>query len=94
MLKENSKVKVHFCNDRKFPGFENEIITRQHNRIFEVKNQGGKLGIDYNTECSPYTCHGEIFTPFDTFAQKVIFEDVDTGKIYHYSNITKDIEEF
>ena len=93
MLKENSKVKVHFCDHRKFPSFEGEAITRQHDKIFEVKNQGGKLGIDYNAERSPYTCKGEIFTSFNTFARNVIFEDVETGKLYHYSNIEENIEE-
>ena len=92
MLKENSKVKVHFCDHRKFPSFEDEIITRQHDKIFEVKKQDERLGIDYNTERSPYTCNGEIFTPFNTFAWNVIFENVETGKLYHYSNITKNIE--
>lgn len=45
MLKENSKVKVHFCDHRKFPSFEGETITRNYGKIFEVKKQNGKLGI-------------------------------------------------
>lgn len=93
MLQENSKVKVHFCDHRKFPSFEGETITRHHGKIFEVKRKNGKLGIDYNTERSPYTCKGDIFTPFYTFALDVVFEDVETGKLYHYSNIAENIEE-
>lgn len=93
MLKENSKVKVHFCNHNKFPSFEGESITRTHDKIFEVKKKNGKLGIDYNTSRSPYTRNGEIFTPFETFSWNVIFEDVETGKQYHYSNITGNLEE-
>lgn len=93
MLQENSKVKVHFCDHRKFPSFEGETITRTHGKIFEVKRENGKLGIDYNTERSPYTCNGEIFTPFRVFGWNVVFEDVKTGKLYHYSNIAENIEE-
>lgn len=92
MLKKNSKVKVHLCDHRKYPSFEDETITRNHNKIFEVKKQGGKLGIDWNTECSPYICKGEIFVPFERFSWSVIFEDIETGKLYHYSDIAENIE--
>lgn len=87
MLKEKSRVTVHFHNSGK------EFETQQSGIIYEVKKQGGKIGIDFNTERSPYTCHGDIFTPFETFAQSVIFEDVDTKKKYHFDNIAKDIKE-
>lgn len=93
MLKENSKVKVHFCNPSKFPSFEGEALTNIHNTIFEVKKQNGTLGIDYNTHRSPYINHGELFSPFRSFSWSVIFENVETGKLYHYSNITEKIEQ-
>ena len=92
MLKENSKVKVYLCNHQTFPEIGDEVKTRSSGVIFEVKKHNGKLGIDYNTRRSPYTCNGEIFTPFETFASNVIFEDVETGKQYHYSNITQNLE--
>lgn len=87
MLKEKSKIKLHLYSGG------NEIITRNHNKIFEVYKKGEKLGIDWNTERSPYTCKGDIFTPFETFAQTVNFEDVESGKIYYFSNITNQLEQ-
>lgn len=92
MLKENCKVKVHFCDCGKYPSFDGETITRKHDKIFEVKNHNGKIGIDWNTERSPYTCNGEVFTPFEAFSSSVIFEDIETGELYHYSNIAENIE--
>lgn len=86
MLTEKSKIKVHLYSGK------NEIITRNHNKIFEVYKKGGKLGIDWNTAQSPYSCGGEVFSPFETFASTVIFEDVETQKTYHYSNLTQSVE--
>lgn len=87
MLKEKSRVTVHFQSNGK------EFKTRKSGIIYEVKKQGGKIGIDFNTGKSPYTCHGDMFTPFETFAQSVTFEDIDTKKKYHFDNIAKDIKE-
>ena len=50
------------------------------------EDENGKLGIDWNTEKLPYTCNGEVFTPFETFSYSVIFENVENGKKYHWSN--------
>lgn len=93
MLQENIKVKVYICNHQTFPEIGDEVKNRNDGVIFEVKKHNGKLGIDYNTRRSPYTCKGEVFTPFDAFSQNVIFEDVETGKQYHYSNIAGNLEE-
>lgn len=93
MLKENSKVKVYICNNQTFPKIEDAVKTRNSDQIFVVTRKNGKLGIDYNTSRSPYTCRGEIFTPFETFSWNVIFENVETGKQYHYSSIVGDLEE-
>lgn len=87
MLNENSKVKVHIYSGK------SEIKTRNSERIFQVKKQNGKYGIDWNTEHNPYTCNGEIFTPFDTFSANVIFEDMENGKRYYYSAISENIVE-
>lgn len=86
MLKEGDKifVRIYDCRGK-------EIITRNHNKIFEVKKESNHLGIDWNTERSPYTCKGDIFTPFETFASTVIFENVETGEDYHFSNIENNI---
>lgn len=88
MLKEGNKILVHIydCLNR-------EISTRNFGQVFEVRKESGQLGIDWNTERSPYTCKGEVFNPFYTFANNVIFEDVETGKKYHYSNVVGRIVE-
>ncbi len=93
MLKENSKVIVCICNHSTFPKIKDAVKTPNSDKIFEVKKKNGKLGIDWNTSLSPYTCRGEVFTPLDTFSLNVVFIDVETGKQYHYSNIAEDIEE-
>lgn len=87
MLKIDDKIKVHLFDTR-----NREIKTRNYGKVFEVYEKGGKLGIDWNTEKSPYTCKGEIFTPFETFACSVIFESVETGENYRFSNIKKGLE--
>jgi hypothetical protein len=88
MLKVNDKVKVHMydtCN--------REIKTRNYGTIFTVHEDNGKLGIDWNTEKLPTTCNGEVFTPFETFSYSVIFENVENGKKYHWSNVKNGIVE-
>lgn len=87
-MKANDKIKVHiYGTDKK------KIQTRHKDTIFTVYEKDGKLGIDWNTERSPYTCKGEVFNPFDTFANTVIFENVETGKLYHWDNIKNSIVE-
>lgn len=86
MLTEHSIVKVHFCDRQYFPTFRNEIKHRTIDRTFEVKCHRGKLGIDFGYNCS-------VFFPFEVFAWSVVFEDVNTGRLYHYSDITHGIEE-
>lgn len=88
MLVEGRKVLVHIydCMNR-------EIATRNLGEVFEVKKESGQLGIDWNTEKSPYTCKGNVFCPFYSFASNVIFEDAENGKKYHYSNIANNIVE-
>ena len=91
MLRENNKVKVHFCNPSKFPSFEGETLTNIHNTIFEVKKQNGTLGIDYNSNQHITINNGELFTPFPSFSWNVIFEDIETGNLYYYSDLTRKI---
>ena len=82
MLKVNDKIKVHLYDTS-----NREIQTRHINTVFTVYEKNGKLGIDWNTERSPYTCRGDIFTPFETFASTVIFENVETREKFYFSNI-------
>lgn len=82
MLKANDKIKVHL-----YDSSNRKIQTRHVDTVFTVYEKNGKLGIDWNTERNPYTCKGDVFTPFETFANTVIFENVETGKKYCFSNI-------
>lgn len=82
-MKVNNMIKVHMYDDTN----NKEIETRNFDKIFKVYEKYGKLGIDWNTEKNPYTCKGEVFTPFETFASTVIFENVETEELYHFSNI-------
>lgn len=79
---EIQKVKVHMYSGNQ------EIKTRNFGKVFEVYQKNGKYGIDWNTERNSYTNNGEVFTPFESFASAVIFEDVESGKLYHMDNIT------
>ncbi len=81
-MKTNDTIKVHLYDTS-----SREIKTRNYGKVFSVYEKNGKLGIDYNTERSPYTCKGDTFTPFETFAQSVIFENIETGELFHFSNI-------
>jgi hypothetical protein len=81
-MKTNDTIKVHL-----YDLSNREIRTRNYDKTFCVYEKNGKLGIDWNTEKSPYTCKGDVFTPFETFAQSVIFENIETGEFFHFSNI-------
>lgn len=81
-MKTSDMVKVHL-----YDADSKEIKTRNYSKVFRVYKKNGKLGIDWNTERSPYTCKGDVFTPFETFAQSVIFENIETKELFHFSNI-------
>lgn len=81
-MKTNDTIKVHL-----YDSSNREIRTRNYDKTFFVYEKNGKLGIDWNTEKSPYTCNGDVFTPFETFAQSVIFENVETKELFYFSNI-------
>lgn len=86
-MKANDMIKVHlYGTDNK------EIKTRNFDKVFKVYEKNGRLGIDWNIEKSPYTCKGDVFTPFETFASTVIFENVETGELFNFSNIKNGIE--
>lgn len=66
-MKTNDTIKVHL-----YDLHNKEIQTRNYDKVFRVYEKAGKLGIDWNTEKSPYTCKGDVFAPFETFAPSVI----------------------
>ena len=88
-MKENDMIKVHIYND----GNKNhkEIKTRNFDKVFRVYRKNGKLGIDWNTERSPYTSNGDIFSPFENFSHTVIFENVETGETYCFDNVSNEV---
>lgn len=92
MLKNGSKITVHFINHwmHKEPTEEKVGCSGQ---VFTVKTEGGKMGFDGNVSRSPYTSRGELFTPFQAYAWTVIFKNVKTGRIYRYSEMKKGLEE-
>jgi len=77
MLKAGDKVKI--------------IAGLNNQNIYEVRKKGGVLGIDYNTNHSQYISKGDIFVPFSGFAWRVIFENIENGKKYYFSNIEKQL---
>lgn len=81
-MKTNDTIKVHL-----YDLHNKEIQTRNYGKTFCVYEKNGKLGIDWNTEKNPYTCKGDVFAPFETFASSVIFENIETGELFHFSSI-------
>ena len=85
MMKENDMIKVHFYSNNR------EIKTRNFDKVFKVYKKHGKLGIDWNTERSSYTCKGDVFTSFETFSNTIIFENVETGEKFHFDNVKNEV---
>lgn len=75
------RIKVHMYSGNK------EIKTRNFDKVFDVYFKNGKPGIDWNAS-------GDSFEPLENFAYSVIFEDVEDGKLYHWSSINNRIEEY
>ena len=92
MLEVGSTITLHFIDNMSHTT-PTEFRTRATGQIFTVKKEGGKLGFDGNTNRSPYTCRGELFTPFAAYAWAVIFRDEETGHLYQYSNIYNGLED-
>lgn len=69
---------------------ENDLV-KVHLKVFRVYSKNGVLGIDWNISRSPYTTHGDIFTPFRCFASCVEFEKVETGEKFHFDSIADQI---
>lgn len=86
MLKEGSVVKVHL-----YDTLHREIKYNKYGETFEVRRGvGGKLGIGWSdTLLGPE----KGFTPFSSFAPAAVFEEVSSGERYHYSPVTKQIEQ-
>lgn len=92
MLKTGSKITLHFINHWCYKA-PTEIKTDYTGKIFTVKTENGKQGIDGNLNHSPYTCKGELFTPFNVYSWTVIFRNEKTGHLYRYSEIKKGLED-
>lgn len=94
MLKENDKVKVHMMEVQNFPNGI-EIKTRNHDMVSAVKKDPatGRLGIDWNTDENPSLCDGRKCVPFQCFSWTVLFENVETGRIWHYNQAQDCLEE-
>ena len=92
MIREGSKITVHFINHWNH-SVPTEVKVGSSGKIFTVKRNNGKLGFDGNTTRSPYTSRGELFTPFSEYAWTVMFKNVNTGHIYRYSDIKKELED-
>lgn len=92
MLKPGDKVTVHFINHWNYQTPTEDTPKGYLGIAFDVKEINGKLGIDGNTNRSPYTCRGELFTPFSVYAWTVIFKD-ESGRLYRYSDIVGGLEE-
>lgn len=92
MLEVGSTITIHFIDhcSHKTP---TEFGTGYTGKTFTVKKECGRLGFDGNINRSPYTCRGELFTPFYSYASSVIFRDEDTGHLYRYSNIYNGLED-
>lgn len=88
MLKVNDKIKVHmYGTDGK------EIQTRNTDTVYTVREENGEVGIDWNTDGKLTTNSGNVFVPFRIFSYSVIFENVENGKKYHWSNANNGIVE-
>lgn len=91
MLKIGDKVKVHMYSCGR------EVKTINYDKVFNVCGSPENMGIEWNIERSPYTCKGELFNSFYTFAgyaggNGVIFENIETGEKYHFSSIKNGLE--
>ena len=82
-MKENDMIKVHFYDW--ITGEETK--TGNYDKVFKVHKIDGELGIYWNDD-------GNKFSPFHTFCHSVIFENVQNGDLYHFSNFKKGIERY
>jgi hypothetical protein len=69
-----------------------EIKTRQFNKVFIVYEKQGKLGIDWNTERNPFSFNDDTFIPFETFSHTVIFENIENGEQFNFDSISNSIK--
>ena len=93
MLRDGSKITIHFINHWMHEVPTEDTPKAYAGKVYEVKTVNGKQGFDGNEEKSPYTCRGDIFTPFAAYAWSVIFRDEETGRLYRHSSITNALED-
>ena len=92
MLRNGSKITMHFIDHCRHQN-PTEVKVGTTGMIFTVKTENGRLGFDGNINKSPYTCRGELFTPFSVYAWSVIFRNEKTGRLYRFSDIKNALEE-
>lgn len=93
VLKDGTKVTMHWINHWMHEVPTEDTPKKYAGQVYEVKTVNGKQGIDGNPEQNPYTCRGNIFTPFSIYAWTIIFKAEDTGRLYRYDNIKNGLED-
>ena len=82
MLHENDRVKVHMID---WQTRSREIKTRNYGQVFTVTKhpRTGELCIDWRRGMDPLAHIGSPLVPLTGFAWTVVFENIETGKLYH-----------
>ena len=91
MLHENDKIRVHMIE---WPR-RREIKTRNYGEVFTIQKhpRTGQLCIDWLRGSDPLAHMGDGLLPLASFAWTVVFEDVETGTLYHYNTLAEDVIE-
>lgn len=79
-ITQGDTIRVHIYTENM------EIRTRNYDKIFNVFEKNGELGIDWHTE------KADPFAPFRTFAPNVIFENETTHEKYYFDAIKGQVE--
>lgn len=87
-IKSGDRIRVRFAN------WNGSGWSDIDHGVYTVYENGGRLGIDYNTSRSPYTSRGEVFVPLASFSGSTVgFENIGTGTVCHYDNIKESVVE-
>lgn len=91
MLHENDKIRVHMIE---WPR-RCEIKTRNHGEVFTIQKhpRTGQLCIDWRRGSDPLAHMGDGLLPLRSFAWTVVFENVETGTLYHNNEIAGGVVE-
>ena len=91
MLQENDKITVHMIDRPRL----REIKTRGYGQVLTVTKhpKTGKLCIDWGRFLAPSDPLSKDLIPLTGFAWTVVFENVETGKLYHYNTLADSVIE-